>query len=206
MSSGIQRPMTSQQNTQASLHDAGRIVLVDLIGRVAGTESAVKDAAALQRIYHLTAAKLNGIIIAILRDQALAEEVLQETYVNVWRHAAGFDPSMSSPITWLAAIARNRAIDRLRIERRLRADNVDDHDIVDEHLLAVDQLIAGETSDRLQHCLSCLEADQQRAIRSAFFGGHTYEELAQREGIPLSTMKSRIRRGLIRLRTCMDEA
>jgi RNA polymerase sigma factor (sigma-70 family) len=206
MSRCIQRPMTNQQNTQASLNDAGRIVLVGLIGRVAGTESVAKDAAALQRIYHLTAAKLNGIIIAVLRDQALAEEVLQDTYVNVWRHAAGFNPSVSSPITWLAAIARNRAVDRLRMEQRLRADNIDDHEIVDDHLLAVDQLIAGETSDRLRHCLSCLDPDQQRAIRSAFFGGHTYDELAQREGIALSTMKSRIRRGLIRLRTCMDEA
>jgi RNA polymerase sigma factor (sigma-70 family) len=196
--------MTDQAETIAAVHDAGRALLVDLLTRIGGAGGASPDPAALQRLYHLTAPKLNAVILAVLRDRALAEEVLQDAYVNVWRKAASFDPSRSSPITWLTSIARHRAIDRLRSERPFAADDIADHDIVDDHPAVIEQLIIGEDSERLRRCLCCLEADQQQAIRAAFFAGLTYEDFAAREGLPLSTVKSRIRRGLLRLRACMD--
>jgi RNA polymerase sigma-70 factor (ECF subfamily) len=186
----------------ADVVDAGRSVLVGLLARVAE-----RDQLALHRLYQLTSPKLNGVIIAILRDAALAEEVLQDTYMNVWRQASTFDPTLSSPVTWLAAIARNRAIDRLRAERRHRdkVEPIEDCALPDETMPALDRLIAGDQRAALLRCLAGLEPDQERPIRAAFFQGHTYEELAAREGVPLSTMKSRIRRGLLRLRSCMGE-
>jgi len=194
------RAMTLKAKPAAGVVDAGRDILVGLIGAVAqGHESA------LHRLYQLTAAKLNGIVSALLRDPALAEEVLQDTFMNVWRHAPSFDPSISSPITWLAAIARNRAIDRLRAERRHRAAaSIDDHAPADEADPPLERLLAAEASQGLRRCLARLDPELERAIRAAFFGGLTYDELATREGVPLPTMKSRIRRGLLRLRACMD--
>lgn len=193
--------MTPGQPDRTKVGDAGRAVLVDLLRRISQ-----QDDQALQRLYGLTCAKLNGVILAIVRHHAMAEEVLQDTYMNVWRQAATYDAGLSSPMTWLAVIARNRAIDRLRSERsRTRPfEPLDDIDVADDATPVLDQMMAGQDAAHLRACLGCLEADQQRAIRAAFLDGLTYDELARRESVPLSTMKSRIRRGLLRLRACMD--
>jgi RNA polymerase sigma-70 factor (ECF subfamily) len=194
--------MTSGQDRRSDISDAGRVVLVDLLLRIAE-----HDAQALQRLYALTSGKLNGIILAIVRNTALAEECLQDTYMNVWKQASSYDPQKSAPMTWLTVIARNRTIDRLRSERsRSRhLEPLDGIDVEDGAVPALDHIIAGQDGDRLHACLACIEPDQQRAIRAAFFDGYTYDELARREELPLSTIKSRIRRGLMKLRSCMDE-
>jgi RNA polymerase sigma factor (sigma-70 family) len=198
----LQHSAQPKPTPQASVSDAGRAVLAQLLGEIAK-----QDEQALQRLYLLTSAKLNGLILGIVRQSALAEEVLQDTYMNVWKQAGSYNAALSAPMTWLAVIARNRAIDRLRAERSRakHAQPLDDIDPCDDSLPVVEHMIAGQEAARLYACLSCIEQDQQRAIRAAFLEGFTYEELAKREELPLSTMKSRIRRGLMKLRACMDE-
>jgi RNA polymerase sigma factor (sigma-70 family) len=181
--------------------DAARKQLVAALARVAGG-----DRAALQLVYRDTSAKLFGVCLRILRDQREAEDVLQDVYMTVWRRAETFDPKRASPITWLVAIARNRSIDRLRSSaksRRMRPldDAVDVRDGVPSALAQVEM---SEEHRRLIECLSELEPRHATAIRAAFLDGATYDELAERVSVPLGTMKSWIRRSLMRLRECLE--
>jgi RNA polymerase sigma-70 factor (ECF subfamily) len=158
----------------------------------------------MRAVYERTSAKLYGICLRVLGSEAEAEEALQETYVTVWRKAAVFDASRASPITWLAVLARNKAIDRLRA-RRAPAEHIDAAlDIADEAPLAPELIDRARDRSRLAHCLDELEAKAAAAIRAAFLDGLSYPELAEREGVPLPTMKSWIRRGLIRLKGCLE--
>lgn len=164
------------------------------------------DRAAFRRVYEATSAKLLGVCFRILADRQLAEDVLQDTYLTVWRKAEGFDATRASPITWLATIARNRAIDRLRAGKATRfAAPVDEASAVpDAGPLASELIERADDASRLNGCLDELDDKVGQAIRTAFFEGVTYDELARREDTPLGTMKSWIRRGLMRLRACME--
>ena len=166
---------------------------------------ATGDRRALADLYRRTSAKLYGICVRLLGSQAEAEEVLQEVYVTVWRKAERFDPTKASPITWLAVLARNKAIDRLR-RRRPETNPINDAaEIADEQPSALEVLESAQERDRLNGCLEELEDRQRLMIRAAFLDGATYPELAEREGVPLGTMKSWIRRGLLRLRGCLQQ-
>lgn len=168
---------------------------------------AAGDRAALKILYADTAAKLFGVCLRILNDRTEAEDVLQEVYVTVWRRAESFDPARASPITWLVAVARNRAIDRLRSRgpgRRMEPIEAAE-DVRDAAPLAVDRVQTAQQHQQLYVCLEQLEGRQSAAIRAAFLDGTTYEELAERMGVPLGTMKSWIRRGLMKLRTCLEQ-
>ena len=181
--------------------DATRSQLAAALARVAGG-----DHAALRIVYQDTSAKLFGVCLRILKDRGEAEDVLQEVFVTVWRRAASFDPGRASPITWMVAIARNRAIDRLRasaVSRRM--EPIESADAVsDPAPAAVERVELAQQHQRLSRCLEELEARQASAIREAFLDGTTYEELATRMSVPLGTMKSWIRRGLLKLRTCLE--
>ena len=160
---------------------------------------------ALAELYGCTSAKLFGICVRLLGNEAEAEDVLQEVYLLVWNKADRYDPQKASPITWLAVIARNKAIDRLRL-RRLPSDSIDSAaDVSDDAPSALDVLEYAQEQQRLTTCLDELEEQQRLMIRSAFLDGASYPELAQREGVPLGTMKSWIRRGLLRLRGCLQQ-
>ncbi len=178
-----------------------RRTLSEALARVAGGSEA-----ALQDVYRRTSAKLFGLCLRILGDRGEAEDALQEVYVSVWRRAGTFDPARASPITWLAALARNRAIDRLRASGRPRpAEPIDAaFDIADGGEDALSRLETAESNKRLMGCVEELEARQAEAIRAAFFGGLSYPELAEREAVPLGTMKSWVRRGLLRLKACLE--
>lgn len=167
---------------------------------------AAGDRAALRLVYDETAAKLFGVCLRILDDRNEAEDVLQEVYLNVWRKAGTFDEARASPITWLVAMARNRAIDRLRSGRvRRLSEPVEAADqIPDDAPLAAETLETAQERARLGACLDELEAHHSAAIRAAFLEGLTYEELARRSDVPLGTMKSWIRRGLAKLRACLE--
>jgi RNA polymerase sigma factor (sigma-70 family) len=181
--------------------EANRSQLVAALARVAGG-----DRGALQIVYRDTCAKLFGVCLRILNDRSEAEDVLQEVYLTVWRKAASFDPARASPITWLVAIARNRSIDRLRATAgSRRMDPIDAAEAVrDPAPAAVELVEAAQQSSRLTLCLEQLESRQSTAIRAAFLDGNTYEELAERMNVPLGTMKSWIRRGLLKLRDCLE--
>jgi RNA polymerase sigma factor (sigma-70 family) len=181
--------------------DATRSQLAAAIARVAGG-----DRSALRIVYQDTSAKLFGVCLRILSDRGEAEDVLQEVYVTVWRKAATFDPNRASPITWLVAIARNRAIDRLRataVSRRMEPIEAADA-VSDPSPAAVERVELTQQHQRLAGCLEELEARHATAIRAAFLDGATYEELAARMSVPLGTMKSWIRRGLLKLRACLE--
>lgn len=170
-------------------------------------QTGLGDRAAFRTVYEATSAKLLGVCLRILSDRQLAEDVLQDTYLTVWRKAETFDPSRASPITWLVTIARNRSIDRLRSAAPMRKTTPveDAHDLADAAPLASDVVEHGDDVKRLNVCLEELEDKVRGAIRTAFMDGVTYDTLAQRENVPLGTMKSWIRRGLLRLRTCLDQ-
>lgn len=181
--------------------DARRRQLTAALARVADG-----DRAALRLVYEETAAKLFGVCLRILKDRSEAEDVLQDIYLNIWRKAAAFDADRASPITWLVAVARNRAIDRLRASKVARRSAPLDEaaEIADGAASAFETLDAVQDAKRLGVCLDELEARQSAAIRAAFMDGLTYDELAQRTGVPLGTMKSWIRRGLGKLRACLE--
>lgn len=197
-----QRGSPWQRSDVAEESDPGkrRALLSAALRRVAQGEQA-----ALERVYEATSAKLFGICLRILNDRQEAEDVLQEVYLSVWRRAGSFEPARASPITWLATLARNRAIDRLRSVRRAGvADRVESAlDIADPDPGALAALEAGDDARRLAGCLGELEEKTSAAIRAAFFGGLSYSELADRSGVPLGTMKSWIRRGLMKLKDCL---
>jgi len=163
------------------------------------------DRPALRLVYDMTAAKLFGVCLRILNNRSEAEDVLQDVYLAVWRKAGMFDETVASPITWLVAIARNRAIDRARSGCSRLSLPIEAADEVADPAPSADEIVeATQEQKRLASCLGELEARQSAAIRSAFMDGFTYEELAVRAGVPLGTMKSWIRRGLAKLRACLE--
>ena len=167
---------------------------------------AAGDRAALRIVYQDTSAKLFGVCLRILKDRSEAEDVLQDVYVTVWSKAGSFDPGRASPITWLVTIARNRSIDRLRastVSRRM-APIEEAEAVSDPAPAAAERVELAQQYQRLAGCLEELEERQAAAIRAAFLDGATYEELATRMRVPLGTMKSWIRRGLLKLRTCLE--
>ena len=164
------------------------------------------ERAALREIYDATHTKLFGICLRILNDRKEAEDALQDVYLTLWRRADRYDPTKASPISWLATFARNRAIDRLRSGKvRSSAVPVDEAAEISDDAPRADALLEdAEQSARIYHCLDALEEPTQSSIRNAFFEGRTYAELAEASGEPLGTMKSRIRRGLAKLKACLE--
>jgi len=182
--------------------DGNRALLAAALARIPAG-----DRAALQTVYRLTSAKLFGVVLRILGERSEAEDVLQEVYLTVWRKAADFDATRASPMTWLIAIARNRAIDRLRAGRvSRRMEPIDAAaDLADDAPAADSALASAQQNARLHACLDGLAGHERTALRAAFFDGNTYEELAERTKVPLGTMKSWIRRAMIKLRACLEQ-
>ena len=165
-----------------------------------------EDRQAFSTLYKLTSAKLFGVCLRICGDRGAAEDVLSEVYLTIWRRAGAFEPGRASPISWLATIARNRAIDWRRSAGRKVAVTLDEApEVADPEPSAEQRMVTGDEDKKLHLCLDQLEPKQRGAIRTAFFDGLTYAELAEREGVPLGTMKSWVRRGLMRLKDCLSD-
>ncbi|MDF1729014.1 MAG: sigma-70 family RNA polymerase sigma factor [Sulfitobacter sp.] len=170
-----------------------------LIARVA-----LKDRAAFEALYDATSAKLFGVCLRVLNKRAAAEDAMQDTYVKVWNNADRYQSNGLSPMTWLITIARNTSIDRLRARRK-------GHQDIDSPGLALTapgpspeaSAVAASEAARLSACLDELEQDRAAAIRGAYLDGDTYADLAERFSVPLNTMRTWLRRGLIALRECM---
>lgn len=163
------------------------------------------DRAAFEIVYKQTSAKLFGVCLRIFPDRQEAEEALQDAYLTIWTKASSFESGRASPISWLVTLTRNRAIDRLRARGKAGMTSLDDAaEIVDPAPLAEARLMAVDDDSILNGCINGLEQKDARFIRGAFMGGSTYADLAAHENQPLGTVKSRIRRALIKLRLCME--
>ncbi|WP_067898338.1 ECF RNA polymerase sigma factor SigK [Nocardia vaccinii] len=174
--------------------------LADLLRGIAGG-----DRDAFTQLYRSTHDRVFGLALRILRRPTAAEEITQEIYLYVWNDAARYDPALSSPIGWLMMLTHRRAVDRVRVESSATTRDLAygqrqlgrDHDIVAETV--------GQRSDEqaVVECLGTLTDTQRETVALAYYGGRTYAEVADHLGIPLNTVKTRIRDGLKRLRTCL---
>jgi RNA polymerase sigma factor (sigma-70 family) len=186
--------------------------LTALMSRVA-----VRDHAAFNQLYELTVCCLLGIAKRMLRDHSWAEEVVQEVYVSIWETAPNYSPLKAQPMTWLMAVARNKALDALRssradrehcVRRTAHDDDEDaDADLPDHACTSagpLEQLAQAAHTNQLRACLQCLEPQQRQAITLAFYSGLTHAELAVHLNQPLGTVKAWVRRGLDRIKHCVE--
>jgi RNA polymerase sigma-70 factor, ECF subfamily len=166
---------------------------------------AAGDKTALSRFYELTAKVIFGRINFILRDRTLAEDALQEVYLSVWQYAGSFDPGFGSPMTWLGSIARNQAF---RVIRASRGHLMEEATALDPLAAPgpspLEDAMASADLRALKACLGELDPGARRALLLAFFGGHSYAEVARLLGEPEGSVKSRIRRSLAKLKQCLD--
>ena len=174
--------------------------ITELIQRVG-----LRDRAAFDRLYAATSAKLLGVCLRMLRNRAEAEEAVQEVFVKIWLKADRFAITWQSPMSWLIAIARNHAIDRLR-QRRETVAALDDAalDVRDPAPGPEAQTLAADDRRRLEACLEQLDKARADALRSAYMEGDSYAELATRHAVPLNTMRTWLRRSLMRLKECLQ--
>lgn len=170
-----------------------------LLGRIA-----LRDRAALSALYSSVSPKLFAVSLRILRDRGDAEDALQEVFVKIWQHADRFAATGRSPVAWLVTIARYHAIDMLRARKPV-ADTIDDNwEIADQALSPEAETVLKGEGRRIDRCMEELEADRSAAVRSAYVEGLSYQELAERHDVPLNTMRTWLRRSLLKLRECLD--
>ena len=162
------------------------------------------DQAAFERLYAATRSKLYGVALRILRRSDLADEVIQESYLKIWHNAGTFDPKVASPITWMVAIARNRALDLVRKKGETS---------IEEEPAAMEA--AGEEQNplarremteelrRLLGCLGQLEEDRRRMVLLAYYSGWSRDQLAAKFDAPANTIKTWLRRSLMQIRECL---
>lgn len=181
-------------------NETSAVELVGLLARVADG-----DRQAFAALYAATSAKLWGIVVRILPRRDLAEEVLQDAYLRIWERASGFDPARASPITWMATIARNRAIDEVR--RRKPISSIEDApEALEVAEAAADPLqsaVQSEALRRLNECLEGLEPQRREMVLLAYYAGLSRDELAARFATPVNTVKTWLHRSLAQLRKCL---
>lgn len=166
--------------------------------------TSMKDRGAFDLLYRQTSAKLFGVCLRVLNDRAEAEEALQEVFVKIWTKADRFAASDLSPISWLVAIARNHAIDRIRARRQATVDIDEALEVADPSPGPEAAAVAGGEAERIYGCLEELEKDKAAAVQGAYIKGESYVELAERYGVPLNTMRTWLRRSLLKLRECLE--
>jgi RNA polymerase sigma-70 factor (ECF subfamily) len=186
-----------------SLEDAERQIEGALMARIA-----LRDEAAFAHFYQRVAGPLHALALRVLREPKAAEDVLQESFCYIWEKASSYDPSRSTPFTWVAMIVRNKAIDRLRSrERQIRLVEKAAPELsgeMEQNDSSSLEAAHRETRERVFSALAKISDDQKEAVELAFFGGLTHEQIAERLGAPLGTVKARIRRALLRLRECLN--
>ncbi|TNE35031.1 MAG: sigma-70 family RNA polymerase sigma factor [Alphaproteobacteria bacterium] len=167
-------------------------------------QTALGNRDAFTALYSATSPKLFAVCLRILNNRAEAEDALQEIYVKVWREASRFAPTGHSPMSWLIAIARNHTIDRIRARKPGAVDLDEVTDLSDGAPTPEGEAILKSERRRIDGCLNELEAERAEAIRGAYLEGYSYQELASQQKIPLNTMRTWLRRGLLKLRECLE--
>ena len=178
--------------------------LIALLDRIAD-----RDEAALRELYDITSRKLYGLALKMMGRVDLAEDVLQECYLNVWRIASDYRSSLSPPLGWMSVIVRSRALDMLRrlssqMDGKMQSiDDEESQQIASSEVGLLDAAMAGEQAGALSNCLSKIEAKQRDVIVWAYFRDMSHSELASQFDLPIGTIKTWIRRGLAQLKSCM---
>ncbi|MCW2307957.1 sigma-70 family RNA polymerase sigma factor [Rhodobium gokarnense] len=168
------------------------------------SRTALGDRDAFRLLYVHTSAKLFGVCLRLLKDKARAEDALQEVYVKIWSNASKYAPSGYSPISWLVAVARNHVIDILRAAKPEAVDIDDVPDAADDGPTPEQVSERRSTRRAIEDCLDELDHAAAEAVRSAYLDGDSYRELAERQDVPLNTMRTRLRRSLMKLRDCLE--
>ena len=187
--------------TSPLTRDATQIRLAELL-----SASALGNKNAFAELYGLSKSKLFAVSLRIVRERHLAEEVLQDSFVNIWNHASDYATAKSAPLTWMTAIVRNRSLDIVR-RSGWEVDDVDDKlaaTLVDGGLQPMDAMMQKRDAHDVHRCLQELDAEQRQSIALAFFHGLSHSELALHMSKPLGTIKTHIRRGLARLKKCLE--
>lgn len=179
-----------------------------LLGRVA-----LRDRAAFRELYEACAPQLLGVALRLLRRRDLAEDVLQEAFTGVWHRADSYRPDASQPMTWLTAIVRNRALDVLRAEAVRQAESLDAADpgeesgvarLRDERPNPLGLLEQAADALQIRRCIDGIDGPQRQCLALAYYHGLSHAELADHLGSPIGSVKAWLRRGLERLRRCME--
>ncbi|MDF0601079.1 sigma-70 family RNA polymerase sigma factor [Psychromarinibacter sp. C21-152] len=176
-----------------------RAEIEDLIARIK-----LRDRDAFSALYSATSAKLFGVCLRVLKNRAEAEEALQDVYVRIWKRADAYSANGYSPMTWLITLARNIAIDRLRA-RKAPAEDIDSvPDLAASTPTPEAEAVAASDRRRIDACLDELDPERADAVRGAYLDGESYRDLAARHDVPLNTMRTWLRRSLLRLRDCLS--
>ncbi len=173
--------------------------LEDMISRIA-----LGDRKAFAGLYAATSAKLFGVSLRVLNNRAEAEDALQEVYVKVWNAADRYQVNGLSPMTWLITITRNHAIDRLRARRNASGELDEAAELADLSPGPEALVIAKSEAGRIAGCLGQLDPEKSDAVRRAYMEGETYAELAVRYAQPLNTIRTWLRRSLLKLKECLS--
>ena len=159
---------------------------------------------AFETLYRSVGPRLHGVALRFMGRPDLAEEVLQESFVRIWNNASRYEAHLSAPLTWMINITRNQAIDQLRKHRDRPLSDVEEQALVDDSPSAHEQLSSARDASALNRCLESLEGMQRQSITVAYFQGLSCAELAEHLAAPLGSVKSWIRRGMERLRRCLE--
>ncbi|KAA0926565.1 MULTISPECIES: sigma-70 family RNA polymerase sigma factor [Rhodococcus] len=163
------------------------------------------DRAAFAELYDATSSRVYGMVLRVLRDPGYSEETAQEVFLQIWRAAPNYDPNQGSPLAWIMTLAHRRAVDRVRSEQsgtdREAAYGAVSH--TPEHDEVLETVTQRLESEAVVACLDTLTDTQSESVRMAYYSGYTYREVAERLGVAVPTIKSRIRDGLIKLKTCL---
>ncbi|ULQ47909.1 sigma-70 family RNA polymerase sigma factor [Flagellatimonas centrodinii] len=168
--------------------------------------TAERDVLAFRRLYEATSSHLFGLLVRMLRQRDWAEEALQDCYLKIWNRAESYAPDKGTPLAWMMTIARYRALDLLRARREHLSldDDSGRPEPIDLEPGPADDAETQEQLHRLEDCLTELPDEQRRSVLLAYYEGYTHSELASQLSSPLGTVKSWVRRGLSRLRECLD--
>lgn len=181
--------------------------VADLSHLLAAT--AAGDQRAFRALYDASASHLFGLLLRMLKRRDWAEEALQDCYLKVWQKAETYAPDKGAPMTWLMTVARYRALDLLRVKRpEVEMPEEGEEQpltFADETQSPEDRAVEGEGIGRLEHCMEGLQQEQRQSVLLAYYEGYTHQELAERLQAPLGTVKSWVRRGLARLRECLEQ-
>ncbi|WP_256578706.1 RNA polymerase sigma factor [Pseudomonas sp. NS1(2017)] len=167
-------------------------------------QCALGNRQAFETLYRSVSPRLHGVALRFMGRTDLAEEVLQEAFVRIWYNASRYEAHLSAPMTWMVNITRNLAIDQLRKHREQPLADGQQDALVDDAPSAHDQLDHERQAHALNRCLDTLDGMQRRSISVAYFQGLSYSELATQLAAPLGSVKSWIRRGMERLRRCLE--